>query len=234
MLCPCRLGMTEKILYGFNNEMISNKTIRFFMMMNRRFMLAIWVLFSALGACTKQAKVRSIDADIKHKLLFQPGSYWVYVDSLTGKEDSVSVQSAAVSVTYDNRDDPYEVMTVSLTIDSAENRLPHDLLFVFKQNRIHVEGTEVATLFRGIYPFPNTETDWDGPASKIHQSFLPVYELMGNRHTSVARIVLDDGRSQGLCTSYFNDSVGIIQTRLDFAGYSKYWKLKRWFVRKMN
>lgn len=61
------------------------------------------LLFAMLAiGCKKKDTIKYVSSENKARFNFQKGSYWIYKDSLTGKEDSFYVYQNTTTIKYTN------------------------------------------------------------------------------------------------------------------------------------
>jgi hypothetical protein len=193
---------------------VKNKTLR---------VIAGLLATVAVYSCTKTPYTH-INADIKAKFNYQPGSYWVYVDSLSGATDSFAVVS--------NKLLPSDALTEAVFINVARYNFDvvNDtslLRCVLSQNYLRTYALET------VVPYP------------FHTGLLPAggevletgltYIINGHTFTGVARIAKTVKTADVYAdTFYMNADAGIIklvESRLSNSIVTtKILELQRWNI----
>lgn len=171
-------------------------------------------------ACKKE-RIQYLSDDIKKNYSYKPGTYWIYKDSATGREDSCYVYSNYINFIDNTKD------------RSAFNGYDKvEYISVVIKGYIHIEinifnsGLNSALLF---YSNPQTF----GCPLPINQQtvygsdeFLPSISLQGKEFLNTFKINDDFG------LYYFNESIGIIKMKVTNDSVAYNWELVRHKVLK--
>lgn len=203
---------------------------------------------------TRHLDVIELDTDstIRARFNFQPGTYWIYRDSLSGRTDSFYVLSniftkqADQNVIYD-----YHLITVvEKSIDTAAARVADSAYWVysFEGNRILLDyyygqagfgwGSDVRYSPCYNYPFlvGAITSEYDTAAVYSLDSSFVQYGITYSNVAAVHHYTMGD--STGLGTTrlndwfYVNDSVGMVQIQIShpYHKINRIWKLKRYNI----
>jgi hypothetical protein len=225
--------------------------------------LTLLILFSFLCSCCKHPKpddpkpplpFRHCPKELLDYVIFQPGTYWVYEDSATGKFDSVWVTAFEHDTAYAQflNDDrlqkgdefhmlyktsyfkEYNQLIIHLSYDiKSPDIYPSWSAVVFNTNIFGISGQ--GGLFTTPFPFNEVGQGALDPIDTLH--FAPDYsELMifSNFIDSVLYInhrltSLKSTEEFGLgrrCKQYFRRNIGIV--RYELPDSNQVWNLKRY------
>ena len=205
----------------------------------------LFVLLIALFAvysCNKPSGTHyTIDADLISKFEFQPGSYWVYTDSLTSVVDSFYVKVPPNSYSENNNGVTVDYIGIGIYDMNVSN-----LWFLgLSTNYLNLtwsscEGCAVDTIVQYpvliSYPFlPGTQTaKYYGTWISYIDTIMSVFVINGNSFYNVAHVIIPNSRDKTFDDFYLNDSVGIIKMRLRSPEFSqqRIWELQRWHIVK--
>jgi len=197
--------------------------------------VALCICITGMYSCKKNNPVphRIIDADLKGAFDFQPGTYWIFKDSLTGQIDSFYVRGTSManntsnnpSYTYDEMDiDIKEVNESPIGADTA--RWGIDL----EQNKIYLSDWYIdnfADYDPIVYPFTSgTQT-----SAVYNQSIILLNTVTSgiNSFNNVAIINFTGGLNDYF---YLNADVGFVKIVLNQRGANRVWELQRWNIVK--
>src|ERR1035437_3096908 len=94
--------------------------------MNKLIVAAVIFIAFIFYASSCKVKVTPLNSDMKSHFSYKPGSYWIYLDTISGKYDSFSVQSNKNSTENESNTASYE--QIEMEIDDRTNT--QRLLFV--------------------------------------------------------------------------------------------------------
>ena len=168
-----------------------------------------------------------ISTDLLAHFSFQPGTYWIYRDSLNGRLDSFYIISNGIGIAITNyrADNGFYYCQMQLNQHNIDGTATADSA-VWQYDLHHsvfqlVEYASKSWSTFAEYPFVTGENGIS--------AITPTYTLNGQSFQHIATI------DKGTDLFYVNDSVGIIKMRLDqsdTAMPSHVWELKRWNVVK--
>jgi hypothetical protein len=212
----------------------------------------ILLVIIALFGCKKKENHQTIDADIIANFNYKPGTYWIYKDSLSGREDSFYVTSNTGTQSINNNDTWIddigifisEKSTNSSSLDSAKwviglysNYLSLQWQ-VIKNNKTIDEITYPVFI---TYPFvkgPPTSKQGGGMIGFANvANIFPNYAQNGQNYYNVAQL----NQYYTLITAknyndwfYINESIGIIKMSLDHPNdtIKRVWEIERWKIVK--
>ena len=184
--------------------------------------LIVFFVLAALCACTRKP-YNPISADVKAKFNYQPGTYWVYRDTLSGETDSFCVTTNAVQNT--------DVLNESIFMNIARYDLtaPADsgmLRCVLSQNYIQTYALNITV----TYPFTVGTI-----ADVAVLTTGTTYNINGQTFTNVAQITRTIKTPDTYTdTLYMNADVGIIQIteyrKIDTVATTKVFALQKWNI----
>jgi hypothetical protein len=148
------------------------------------------------SGCTKPGTDIYVDGSLKDAFNFQKGTYWIYMDSLTGEADSFYVFNNITSTDIHGTHDPRETVRSEMisidvrqknTISISGDTINRFLSYVLHDNTIEIDHYDMnktkglTRLYQYIivgYPFLRTNS----------VTVFPSYSAMGKTFTNVAQI----------------------------------------------
>ncbi len=167
----------------------------------------IFVLLLAILAigCKKKDKIKYVSSENKARFNFQKGSYWIYKDSLTGKEDSFYVYQNTTTIKYTN----YEYIEALV--------------------RIHDDTTECSyTLHETIFQYALSKpvTGFSMTTGSYLSSTRGI-TLNGKAYDSVHTTPVIEGSYY-----YLRPNIGIVKMVVNKGTFHKVWELLRYNIVK--
>jgi len=194
------------------------------------------ICIMGMYSCKKNNPIphKIIDAHLKGAFDFQPGTYWIFKDSLTGQVDSFYVRNnwnsiytnASPSYTYDGITvDIKEVNELPIGSDTARwgiGLAQNQLAFsdYYKDDFFNYDAI--------IYPF----TSGIQPYDVYPESIILMSSFSINNSTifnNVAEICYSGGVNDFF---YLNSDVGLIKIVLNQRDAIRVWELQRWNIVK--
>ena len=194
------------------------------------------------------------DSAVDARFNFKPGSYWIYVDSISGRTDSFFVRSNAYveqSETYDVYN--YHIVTIAeLNLDGSNPADSANWLYNFQGTQVvmdydytinpygWVHQIEYDPLFMYPFLFGDLKAKYDTASIVTVDSF---YKVNGLKFYNVAHVYhysnVDSTTGGPTITKYtdwfyVNDSVGMIRMQLNHPEHNinRVWLLKRYKIVK--
>lgn len=221
-----------------------------------RFSRLIFLFAILLGSsCSKKANNNTpIVSGLKTAFNYQPGTYWVYKDSLSGRVDSFyitsNVQSKLISNIGNGTLDDINIAMTEKNIGSVFSTDTLSWIWFLAQNYAVLGVTGLPIILGGgfnytpLITYPFTIGAMKAPLSACSDSYLNLisstYNLNGNDFMNVAEITEVATQYNYIYDSFsdhifVNADVGIIKMRLnhpyDTIG-TKVWELQRWHIVK--
>lgn len=215
--------------------------------MKKIFVLIIPVLFLISG-CRKDDDKNEVDLtapllipqEVKDYSQFKPGTYWVYIDSLTGKEDSQYVTYLKSGFDtlkiYDNPSRPYEwfetefksVMDGCTYYYYCSTSYSYAdptkfILFYSKINPGHSGGKTQLYLYKAF----KGQTFYDAPVTKVVNDVYSSYLQDGIVYKDVMNIYQEKSYVEisNHVTNFIAKNFGFV--RREYADSNQIWKLAR-------
>ena len=198
----------------------------------KNILISLAALMLVLGC--KKERVLYLSDDIKKNYSYKPGSYWIYRDSATGREDSCYVLNNYISLDeqYDRSTssdyDKVEWMEIKMKLE-AVNKGKNVQLGI----RFYINNNELNGLFGDISnpqtfssPLPINQQTFEKYNYGGSLEFLPSISLQGKEFLNTFKINDDFG------LYYFNESIGLIKMRLTNDSVVYNWELVRHKVLK--
>jgi len=206
---------------------------------------------SVLNACHKPSQPHyTINASLKAAFDFQPGTYWIYKDSISGEVDSFAVQTSE-SGTSTNSSGGYSMDQIFIYI---QEYFPSSGTSDYKEWEYSFFGDEIDLLYYGSnitetnyapfinFPFQNPltyETYAHEVGNIIDSSYVDniydSYSLLGNTFLNVA--VVNHALIYLTAINYSDvfyicPNIGIIKMKLNHRldSINRVWELQRWNV----
>lgn len=186
-------------------------------------LLALLIALFFFTACKKE-RILYISDDIKRNFSYKPGSYWIYRDSVSGREDSCYVVDKNISMVdiYDRSTsqnyDKYESLHINLRVASLGHSYKFEnTIYIKNDNFIYMFGSNYTYSFRVFgCPLPISTSSINKYRYGNTIEFLPSININGKEFINNFKMNNDDG----LC--YFNNNVGVIKlsTVLDSTSYN--------------
>lgn len=199
----------------------------------KNLLITLAALMLVLGC--KKERVNYLSDDIKKNYSYKPGSYWIYRDSATGREDSCYVYSNSILFLDYNRwgYNPYDY-------DKAEFinvRMNFVTMFKGKKGIMDIDfsiyNSGVVGLLRDISnpqtfsgPLPINQQRFDKYNFDGSCEFLASINIQGKEFLNTSKINDDFG------LYYFNDGVGLIKMKLTNDSVVYNWEIVRYNVLK--
>ena len=185
--------------------------------------LLVIVIVVTLSACTKNPYT-PINADVKAKFNYQPGTYWIYTDAISGETDSFSVRTNTVQNS--------NVLTEAIFMYITRYNLsaPNDTTLT----RCMLSRNYVQTFALGAtvtYPFKPGPIISGGYVLGVNSS----YSVNGQTFADIAEITRSiQYPIIQTDTFYMNADVGIIKIieyqKIDTTVVNRVWELQRWNI----
>ncbi len=216
----------------------------------------VFVLFLflfVLNSCKKQLPHYSIDSDLKTAFNYQPGTYWIYKDSLSGRIDSFYVTQNVFQANVPSGDVTQDEITINVVekdIDANSTGATSILYYLYVGgNMVSIQyapdspsqGEYILYNPFFTYPFQLGAFVWkSGFAGSSDESYcmqiFPSYTLNGLVFLNVAEIPHGSSGPGGYLDTFFvNADVLIAKMDLhhpyDSVG-TKVWELQRWNIVK--
>jgi len=216
----------------------------------------VFVLFLflfVLNSCKKQLPHYSIDSDVKAAFNYQPGTYWIYRDSITGRIDSFYVTQNVFQANVpsgDYTEDAISINIIEKDIDAnSVGGTPIQYYLSVGENGVSIEyapnlPAEADYILYNpffIYPFQPGAFVWkSGLKGSSDESYcmqiFTSYTLNGQVFSNVAEIPHGSSGPGGYLDTFFvNADVFIAKMKLyhpyDSVG-TKVWELQRWHIVK--
>ena len=177
-----------------------------------------------------------INDTLKAHYNYQVGSYWIYMDSISGEEDSFYVTSNVLSKQKVSDEEIYDNIYISIK-QQPEN--PFKTIITDWYFSIGLRSFSIGIgIDYYIYPVVTYPISV-GPLSSSNswgyvQSLYTIFTLKGNTFSNVACIHDSIPNHMYNDRFYINDSVEIIKMNLNHPNDTTYrvWELERWKVIK--
>jgi len=198
--------------------------------------VALCICITGMYSCKKNNPVphRIIDADLKGAFDFQPGTYWILRDSLTGQVDSFYVRgTSSNNLTSGNPSYTFDEITVDIK-EVNETPAGSDTArwgIGLEQNEVGFSDWYDNQYFNFdaiVYPF----TSGIQPSAVYNQSIsIPNTVTIGiNSFNNVAAINFTSSWLNDYF--YLNADVGFVKIILNQSGATRVWQLQRWNIVK--
>jgi hypothetical protein len=183
--------------------------------------ITIAVLMLILGC--KKERIQYISDDIKQNYFYKPGSYWIYRDSVTGREDSCYVLSYSIDlVDINDRStsqdyDKYESLKINMRVATLGISYKYSITTFIKDDNIsYMLGGNSGFKVFGC-PLPINSSSINTSRYKGLLEFFKSINLQGKEFINTLKYNTNGG---GFC--YINESVGLIKlkTSLDSSNYN--------------
>lgn len=198
--------------------------------------------FGCLASCTKE-RVTPVDGVVRANFGYKPGTYWIYRDSATGKEDSFAVlynESPQLS-----RDQYNKKATESSRIFVYHNGVLNDSLYCnwfLSENIVHywyVEEGKAPMVYDVLFGYPYTAVDVqygsvEQPCKIV--SYQLADSFAGDLMANVAEIDVKGTMDSLGYTIPYNDrfivttTAGIVKMRFRHGFVNNVWDLQRYKI----
>ena len=206
---------------------------------------------STFNACKKPGSIPNypVNDSLKAAFNFQPGTYWIYRDSISGEVDSFYVQT---NYTNNNNNVSYTYDVIRIHIVAYYNSPSSyaDWDYYYAGNEIDMDygGSNMQTCYYAPfinYPFQNSITlfryssSYFVTDSALVKKIYSTYTVNGNAFTDVAEVNHSlDTSGTGLLdyndVFYMCPAVGMIKMRLNHPkdSINRVWEILRWGIVK--
>jgi hypothetical protein len=168
----------------------------------RRINIGLLLAILAIG-CNKKDEIKYVTSENKARFNFQKGSYWIYKDSLTGKEDSFYVHQNTTSIKRTN----YEYIEALVRIHNDTTECSYTLHQTFFQY----------ALFKPQTGFSMTTSDLSAHAITLN----------GKAYDSVHITPVIEG------SYYFlRHNIGMVKMVVNKGAFHRVWELLRYNIVK--
>lgn len=173
-----------------------------------------------LGGCKKE-RILYLSDNIKKNYSYKPGSYWIYRDSATGREDSCYVYSNSIRILDNTKD-----RGTSYDYDKAEF-IDVSMNFHVNKGIIDINFSIFDRSLNGVLFFYSNLQTFGCPLPINQQTvygsdeFLPSISLQGKEFLNTFKINDDFG------LYYFNESIGLIKMKVTNDSVAYNWELVR-------
>jgi hypothetical protein len=188
-----------------------------------KILITLAALLFMLACQKEQAPTFYLSDEVKRKFSFKPGSYWIYRDSISGREDSCYVFDVRTFITddgsYKSPGPFYEAHGVALKQVPKDQTLKEELNWgmYFYKDWIRtgfskkINGIEIASasFFEITYPIPQNLNRY--PELKIGMNTFFNVDLFNNETRTRLSYYFKDTSGKTKSSVYFNDSVGFIK-----------------------
>lgn len=200
----------------------------------KNILISLAALLFALGC--KKEHILYLSDDIKKNYSYKPGSYWIYRDSATGREDSCYVYSNSIPFVDFN----HQYGGATFDYDKEEYiKVKMKLATMFKVNKGNIDidfsiyNSGIVGLLRDISnpktfsgPLPINQQRFDKYNYRGASEFLPSIILQGKEFLNTSKINDDS------CIYYFNDNIGLIKMKLSSDSVVYIWEIVRYKIIK--
>ncbi|WP_291133438.1 hypothetical protein [Flavobacterium sp. UBA7682] len=187
-----------------------------------KYSLTLLIAFFFFTACQKERTLYLTD-DIKRNFSYKPGSYWIYRDSATGREDSCYVIK---NTTYfDETDygslidyDKIERLEIKMKLATIHkgNKTNIEIEFLMRGNFLNaLFGSDIEDVF-GCY-MPISEQTYQ---AKLPNTYIPFKNVSGENFDKVYEIPTASGM-------YYLNNVGLIKMKMPYYSVTYNWELVR-------
>lgn len=196
----------------------------------KNLLITLAAIMLVLGC--KKERVKYLSDDIKKNYSYKPGSYWIYRDSATGREDSCYVYSNAILFVDNTK---YSSRSSSSKYDKEQYiNVRMDLVTMIKGRKgsIDIEYRFFNNSLIGLFGNPLDPLSFFGPLNINQQTlngrdeFLPSISLQGKEFLNTYKIIDESG------LYYFNDGVGLIKINNIYDSVAYNWEIVRYNVIK--
>lgn len=180
--------------------------------------------------CAKD-KIYYLTEEQKQVFAFQKGSYWIYKDSISGREDSCFIDLSRTFITDDQslgrEFDKMEVLQIGFVQVSLDRSVKDT---IFRQTLLYKSLLDINGL-KFKLPITN-ETFEDGNFVQITKQ-LGNYALLGKEYQNVLNINVFSKSSVGTsATSYWFNEVGFLKILTSNDSNHRVWQIDRYSVKK--
>ena len=209
---------------------------------------AILLLIVVCADCQKNDSPAPIDSDLLANFNYQPGTYLIYKDSISGMEDSffVTGNEGGTTAGFHGQVEARGITIRAFNINNIAGSDTENWYHTLIQNYFVTKWANQALIDRNIfieyqmlftYPFsigylvPPGSLGADSGAQTIQ--IIPNFSLNGKNYSSVA-IVFQNGGTDYHDLFYINADAGIIKMDLNnsYLHIRKVWELERWKIVK--
>lgn len=177
-----------------------------------------WIIFLALiiASCTKKPTNYPVENKLRAAFSYQPGTYWVYKDSVSGALDSfVLINQHLLNGLIDNSGNTYEEIDVTILQKHKNPHLEDSSFWYLKiQKNIISAGRiwylpQTTTANFGPMPYPFVVAKLNDSLNKI-KKIIPSLTMNYNVFDTVA-VCNSDTVNKTYSKIYFNTADGIIK-----------------------
>jgi hypothetical protein len=209
--------------------------------MKRYLFLFSLLVLTTLYSCQKDKKCRELspillEQEMKDWIYFQPGSYWIYEDSVTNTVDSVYVTEAKIERKehiLSNEKCPYRIedrvyittgstLGKKIQIDGAYslgtgviNDTTNTRGTATIRNQNHLGGDGGFSMYMFFPVVQGTIGRWTGFGLIKHDTIFPTYEVKGKVFENVLRVHDNANGAYGAETKFYHAKhIGVIRKEI--------------------
>lgn len=194
--------------------------------------LIIFVALLFFTSCKRKDNTIYLSEDIKRNYSFKPGSYWIYRDSISGREDSCYIGLLRLFTANEDRKNTrfIEVLQVGFTqvpiYAASTEKISREIRFM--KNLI------VINEFSCFYPIAQSKQNVSWESFSGTTEWLANYKLDGTKYQNVFNINFEPtNNSNSYYRNYWlNDSIGFIKMRELGDTVNYVWELQRFKIIK--
>jgi hypothetical protein len=165
------------------------------------FAAATFIAFIFYASSCKKKNVTPVNSEVKAHYYYKPGSYWVYIDTVSGRYDSFSVEKARDFTYEESSIKSYEV--IEITIMDRTNGTNNLEVSLYDRRNI----TFRFAIGVNVIPTGFTYPLYIG-SSQFVKYFYSVKNINGINYNNVINTFENNGNF------FINDSVGLIRADL--------------------
>lgn len=194
----------------------------------KNLLITLAALMLVLG-CKKKDNTHYLPDDFKRNFSFKEGSFWIYRDSISGREDSCFVTHNSLSIVNEKTTSSnsfYELLMIRVYQIPKDTTIKDkmEIWFSIIKNELYVSyilSDDVRRLMFKNCPVPMTAQNLATYKQVYPILFIPMIKILGNEYKDLYEIK----NNEGLCM--INESVGILKMKVtdDLVAYN--WELVR-------
>ncbi|PZF73849.1 hypothetical protein [Taibaiella soli] len=195
--------------------------------MNKYLTIALLVLFAA---CKKNDDKQYIplNADLKKNYSFKEGSYWIYRDSLSGREDSFCVTGYSQRDQYiQSAANVYETVNMVIYQYPASNPYSDSASWVMSLNTGGKISLDYFYQMQPLESFHITDLNYDYPFATNNFADITIHPKLVVRGAAYANVA---ECAEGQDSYFLKDSVGFVIIKTHYETQSHVWELERYHI----